>query len=206
MLSFNTDKDFKDNYKFLIGSLVPRPIAWVSTLNDNGTNNLAPFSFFTAISAMPMIVAFSPLIRTNDGKKKDTVINIEREKEFVINFCPESMVEQINECATELEYGKDEFALVGVTPIPSEIVQCKRVLESPIHFECKLKDIISYGENIGSGRIITGDVVKVHVEERIYNDGRINTDSYRPIGRGAGVDWVKCDNRIQVNRKTAKIE
>ncbi len=96
MKSFKIENDFKFNYKFLIGAIVPRPIAWVSTLNLDGSDNLAPFSFFTAISANPRIVAFCPMIRSVDGKKKDTVINIEREKEFVINFVSEELIEKVN--------------------------------------------------------------------------------------------------------------
>ena len=95
MLSFDTDGDFTQNYKFLIGSILPRPIAVVSTKNADGSNNVAPFSFFNGFSAKPMIVGFAPLIRTSTGEKKDTVINIEREKEFVINFVTEENADRI---------------------------------------------------------------------------------------------------------------
>ena len=107
MLSFDTNRPYADNYKALIGAIVPRPIAWVSTLNEDGSNNLAPFSFFTGVSAQPMIIAFCPLIRTSDEKKKDTVVNIEREKEFVINFVPESLADKCNLSSSELAYGQD---------------------------------------------------------------------------------------------------
>jgi flavin reductase (DIM6/NTAB) family NADH-FMN oxidoreductase RutF len=206
MKSFDTDGDFKDNYKFLIGSIVPRPIAVVSTLNENGSNNLAPFSFFTACSAKPMIVAFCPLIRVSTGEKKDTVINIEREKEFVINFARVETMEKINLCATELEYGKDEFELSGLTPVDSEIVKAKRVAESLIHFECKLHDINYFGKEAGAGSIIFGEVVKVHVDESVLDSGRILTDILNPIGRGAGNDWVKCTDLVQLDRLTTQIQ
>lgn len=200
MISFNTDGEFKDNYKFLIGSIVPRPIAVVSTLNDNGTNNVAPFSFFTAVSAKPMIIAFCPFIRSGDGSKKDTVINIEREKEFVVNFVDQNIAEQINQCAAEVSYGTDEFKLSKLTPIDSEVVKPKRIKESLIHYECILRDVLSYGEERGTGRVITGEVKKIHVSEEIYKDGYIDTDAYQPIGRGAGSDWIRCTDRYQMIR------
>lgn len=109
MKTFQTDGAFADNYKFLIGSIIPRPIAVISTRNIDGSNNLAPFSFFTAISAKPMIVAFCPMIRSSDGQFKDTVKNILREREFVVNFCTEANYEKVNTASTELPYGEDEY-------------------------------------------------------------------------------------------------
>ena len=200
MKSFDTDGDFKDNYKFLIGSILPRPIAVVSTLNEDGSNNVAPFSFFTAVSAKPMIVAFSPLIRSATGEIKDTPRNIHREKEFVINFVSQPIVDKINKTSTELEYGKDEFEFAGLTPIDSEKVKARRIQESPIHFECIYRDSLSYGDQPGCGQIITGEVVKVHVNEELLDNGRIDTDKFAPVGRGAGNDWILCDSRIQLER------
>lgn len=201
LISFETQNNFQQNYKILIGSILPRPIAVVSTLNDDGTNNLAPFSFFTAISALPMIIAFCPLIRSSDGKKKDTVINIEREKEFVVNFCSEELCEKINMTSEELPYGVDEFTYSGLTPIASEDVRANRLKESPIQFECKLRDIINYGEGIGSGRLITGEVIRAHVDETIISDGKIVTQLWNPVGRGAGNDWFKTDHVFELERK-----
>lgn len=200
MLTFDTNGEFKDNYKFIIGSLVPRPIAWVSTRNTDGSANLAPFSFFTAVSARPMIVGFSPLIRSTTGEKKDTLVNIEREKQFVINFVTEENAELVNKSAMEVEYGVDEFEEVGLTKLDSLIVNAPRVKESPIHFECKLRDILSYGEERGQGSFVTGEVVKIHVAPKIYEEGRINTDLYRPMGRGAGADWVRTRDRVELKR------
>lgn len=200
MISLNTDGNFSDNYKLLIGSILPRPIAVVSTVNEDGTNNLAPFSFFTGVSAKPFIVAFAPLIRTSTGSKKDTVINIEREKEFVINFVTEENADKVNSASEELDYGHDEFVHAGLTPLDSEMVKAKRMQESPIHFECKLRDVISYGSLPGSGTLITGEVVKVHVDERIYDQGRIITNLWKPMGRGAGNDWFKTDSIVEKTR------
>jgi flavin reductase (DIM6/NTAB) family NADH-FMN oxidoreductase RutF len=204
MLSFNTrDLDFSQNYKFLIGSILPRPIAVVSTVNENGTFNLAPFSFFTAISAKPMIIAFSPMIRTSTGQRKDTYKNILRTKEFVINMCPEELIDQVNLCSTELPYGEDEFLYSGLTPLASHLIQAPRLKESPIHFECILKDILDYGEEAGGGSLITGEVIQVHLAEKIYQEGRLVTQNWQPIGRGAGNDWIRT-NEIIIRERLMK--
>lgn len=192
--------DFTQNYKFLIGSILPRPIAWVSTRNSNGTYNIAPFSFFTAIAAKPMIIAFCPMTRSKDGQKKDTLINIEREKEFVINFVTENNMDSANSTSMELPYGESEFSFAKLNTIPSLKVKAPRCQESPIHFECKLKDILSYGEGVGSGNLITGEVVQVHVLEKIMIDLKIQTNLFKPVGRGAGNDWFLCDSIIVKDR------
>jgi flavin reductase (DIM6/NTAB) family NADH-FMN oxidoreductase RutF len=201
VLSFNTqESEFSDNYKFIIGSILPRPIAVVSTKNEDGSNNIAPFSFFTGVSAKPMIVAFCPLIRTSTGEKKDTVINIEREKEFVVNFVTEDNADLVNMASAELSYGEDEFNYAGLTPIESEMVKAMRMKESPIHFECKLRDILSYGDKPGAGTLITGEVVKIHIDEKLYDNGRILTQVFKPMGRGAGNDWFKTDSVVEKQR------
>lgn len=202
MKTFKTDGAFADNYKFLIGSIIPRPIAVISTLNIDGTNNLAPFSFFTAISASPMIVAFCPMIRTSTGEFKDTVKNILREKEFVVNFCTENNYEKVNLASTELPYGDDEFKFSGLTPIDSHFVKAKRMKESPIHFECVFRDMLCYGKNPGSGSLITGEVKLVHVDESVLKDNKIVTDLFKAVGRGAGNDWFRTDSRFEMERLT----
>lgn len=203
MKTFETNGAFSDNYKFLIGSILPRPIAVISTRNLDGSNNLAPFSFFTAVSAMPMIVAFCPMIRTSTNLLKDTPINIFREKEFVINMVSESIVEKINLTSTELPYGEDEFKLAGLTPIDSVAIKAKRIKESLIHFECIFRDRLSYGDTAGAGQIITGEVVRVHIAEEILENGKINTQKFQPVGRGAGNDYFRCRETFELNRLMA---
>ena len=200
MKSFDTNGAFSDNYKFLIGSILPRPIAVVSTLNIDGTNNVAPFSFFTAVSAKPMIIAFCPMIRSSTGDLKDTPKNIFREKEFVINFVHEAIVEKINQTSLELPYGEDEFKVSGLTPLDSHQVKAKRIKESLIHFECIYRDHLSYGDQPGCGQIITGEVVKVHINESILVDGKISTKLFKPVGRGAGNDWFRCGDTFELER------
>lgn len=201
-LIFNTDESFEQNYKFLIGAIVPRPIAIVSTRNENGTHNLAPFSFFNAICPSPMLVSFCPVRKPLTGAKKDTLINIEREKECVISIVSESIAAQVNECATELGVGESEFDYSGLTPFKSEMVKACGVSESLINFECKLVEVKNYGDKPGNGSLVICEVIKVHIDESIIDNGRINIDLLKPLGRGAGNDWIKCDSRVAFDRKT----
>ena len=131
---------------------------------------------------------------------KDTPINIFREKEFVVNFVHEDIVEKINSTSVELPYGEDEFKLSGLTPIDSELVKAKRIKESLVHFECKFRDRLSYGDSVGSGQIITGEVIRVHIAEDILVDGKISTQKFKPVGRGAGNDWFKCSEVFTLER------
>lgn len=198
--SFNTTGPFQENYKFLIGSILPRPIAVVSTRNSDGSHNLAPFSFFTGVCASPFIVAFCPMVRSKDGSRKDSLINIEREHEFVVNFCTEDNYEKVNKASTELSYGESEFEFAGLTPLKSEFVKAARMKESPIHFECKLRDILSYGSTPGAGSLVTGEVVRIHVDENILRDGKIVTSLFKPVARGAGNQWFKSDSVFELER------
>jgi len=201
MITINTnDNDFSSNYKLLIGGVLPRPIAAVSTLNLDGSNNLAPFSFFTGVSAKPLILAICPLVRTSDLSQKDTTKNILREKEFVINIVSFQIAEQINNCSSELKYGEDEFKFSKLTPIESETIRAKRIKESLIHYECVLKDYISYGDHAGAGNLITGEVKRVHIAEAIYEDGKINAKNLDPVARGSGNDWLKYSDTFEMQR------
>ncbi len=202
MIEINTrEQIFKDNYKLLIGSIVPRPIAVVGTKNENGSNNLAPFSFFNGVCSAPFIISFCPVLRTSTGEKKDTLKNIERTKQFTVNFVTESNMDKVNIASTELPYGEDEFELASLTPLESTLIDAPRMKESPIQFECELRDILQYGDGSpGTGFLVTGEVIKVHIEERLYDQGRILQDEYKPVGRGAGNDWVKTTDRVQLER------
>ena len=196
-----TEQDFKDNYKILIGSIIPRPIAVIATRNKDASNNIAPFSFFNGVCSKPMIISFCPVLRTSTGEKKDTLVNIEREKEFTVNFVTQSIMEAINKTSTELPYGEDEFKYANLTPLESTTIKAKRLKESPIHFECVLRDILQYGDGSpGTGFLVTGEVIVAHIDPSLYDNGRILTEVFDPVGRGAGNDWILTDNRKQLTR------
>ena len=191
-MEIKTDNlEWKDAYKLLQGSVLPRPIAFVSSQDENGNANLAPFSFFTVISANPMMVCFSPMRRGTDGAKKDTLKNIESTKEFVINIVSEEFVQQMNDCATEFASDVDEFEASGLNKIDSVAVKPSRVKESKVHLECVLDQVLHFGgEEAGSGSLVIGKVVHVHVADELYDSGRINSEKLNPVGRLAGATYT----------------
>jgi flavin reductase (DIM6/NTAB) family NADH-FMN oxidoreductase RutF len=192
----------KDNYKLLIGSIVPRPIAFVSTQSTEGQNNLAPFSFFTAITSDPPTICFAPTRRGREGTKKDTLRNIEETGEFVVNIVTEDIVAQMNETATDFPPEIDEFVYSGLTPAASQIVKPPRVLESPINMECKLYKVVSVGpEAAGGGALVIGEVVLFHVADNLIENFRINHDLLKPVGRLAGTDYSTLGRRFALERK-----
>ena len=191
-MEIKTDNlEWKDAYKLLQGSVLPRPIAFVSSQDENGNANLAPFSFFTVISANPMMVCFSPMRRGTDGAKKDTLKNIESTKEFVINIVSEEFVQQMNDCATEFTADVDEFEASGLTKVDSVAVKPARVKESKVHLECVLDQVLHFGaEEAGAGSLVIGKVVHVHVADELYESGRINSEKLNPVGRLAGATYT----------------
>lgn len=183
---------WNEAYKLMIGSILPRPIAFVSTMNEAGQANLAPFSFFTAISAEPMLVCFSPMLRGTDGARKDTLNNIEATREFVINIVGEKIVKQMNDCAIEYPPDVDEFDAVGLTRQSSQIVKPPRVAESDVHLECVLHDVLHFGDKPGGGSLVIGQVVNIYIKDELYFDGKIDTVKLQPIGRMAGQVYTRA--------------
>ncbi|OIK10970.1 hypothetical protein BIV60_19315 [Bacillus sp. MUM 116] len=178
--------EWKEAYKLLVGSILPRPIAFVSTIANDGTANAAPFSFFTAICANPMLICFSPMRKGTEGAKKDTLVNIENTEQFVINIVSETIAAQMNDCAIEFSPEIDEINKTGLTKEPSKKVNVPRIKESLVHLECELYQVLHFGDQPGAGSLVIGKVVHVHVNDALYSNGRINTDKLMPIGRMAG--------------------
>lgn len=182
--------DWRDAYKLLSGSILPRPIAFVSTIDVNGVGNAAPFSFFTAICADPMLICFSPMRRGSDGAKKDTLVNIENTKQFVVNIVSAEMAKQINDCSAEYGPDVDEIEQVGLTKEPSVKVKVPRIKESLVHLECELYQILDFGDQPGAGSLVIGKVVNVQVADQLISKGRIDTTKLQPIGRMAGISFT----------------
>jgi len=168
------DLSVPEVHKLLLGGVVPRPIALVSTISESGSNNLSPFSFFNAFGANPPLIAFSPNRRGKDGSLKDTYNNLVAIKECVVQAVTYEMVEQVSLASTEYPPDVDEFIKSGLTPIDSEIVKPKRVKESPFQMECILKEMNSYGQEGGSANMAICEVVKFHVDNDILRDGIID--------------------------------
>lgn len=196
---------WRDAYKLLIGSMVPRPIAWVSTVSAGGVLNLAPFSFFTAVAADPMTICFSPMRRGSDGARKDTLANIEATGEFVVNIVSEGLAQAMNLTSTEFGPEVDEFAEAGLTPVPSVSVRPPRVGESLVAYECKLLQVVHVGEaKAGAGAVVLGTVQRLYVADEALDQahGRIKLDVLKPIGRMAGNDYVRCTDLFTLTRPT----
>ena len=191
-----------DVYRAMIRSVVPRPIAWVSSVSADGTHNLAPFSFFMAISADPPTLAFAPGRRSRDGGKKDTLRNIEETGEFVVNVVGEDLAEEMNETATDYPDEVSEFVEAGLTPVPGDVVRAPRVAESPVNFECRKYDIIPVGpDGTGGAALVIGEVVRIHIDERVLREGKIDPELLRPIGRLGGMEYTRTRDRFVMVRK-----
>jgi len=170
-------------HKIMLGGIAPRPIALVSSLSEDGIPNLTPFSFFNAFGSNPPIIAFSPARRGKDATLKDSFNNLVKTKECVVQSVTFNMVEQISLASTEYPPEIDEFEKSGLTPIDSDIVKPKRVKESPFQMECKVRDIMSYGEGGGSANIFICEVLKFHVAEDIFKNGVIQPDLIDLVSR-----------------------
>ena len=180
-----SDLDPQSCYKLLIGSVVPRPIAWTSTVSREGTRNLAPFSFFTVASRQPPMLCISVGPRSTEGDQhpaKDTLDNIEETGEFVINIVSLPLSNTMYESSKNHPPEADEFEKAGLTPAPCEVVGAPRVGEAGVSMECLLDWVLP----LGTDHLIIGRMVRFHVKDELYDNGRINVAKLRPLGRLAG--------------------
>jgi flavin reductase (DIM6/NTAB) family NADH-FMN oxidoreductase RutF len=177
----------RERYRLMIGLIQPRPIAWVSTVSAGGAANLAPFSFFTGIAAEPMSVCFAP-VNDRQGRKKDTLLNVEETRQFVVNFVDEDNAAKMNETSAAYPRGVSEFEKAGLTPVPSVRVRAPRVAESPAAFECELDRVVALGAGPLGGNLVIGRVVRVHCDERLLKGAAISHKDRRAVGRLEG-DW-----------------
>jgi flavin reductase (DIM6/NTAB) family NADH-FMN oxidoreductase RutF len=198
---------WKSVYKILIGSVVPRPIGWISSIDEGGRPNLAPFSFFNVVCANPPHVLFCPMIRGTDRKPKDTLRNVRSTGEFVVNIVTEVLAEAMNLTSTELPAEINEFEMSGLTAQPSTTVKPPRVAESPIHFECKVATIFDFGDQPGSGSVVIGRVTHIHVRDDVLIEtDKIDLDKLRPIGRLAGSGYCRVADQFQMVRPPSQIQ
>ncbi|MFU8861071.1 MAG: flavin reductase family protein [Cyclonatronaceae bacterium] len=187
-------------YKLLIGSVVPRPIAFVSTIDKNGTRNLAPFSFFNVVCYNPMTLAFFAQKFKKDGELKDTVKNIRANGEFVINISTENIAEQVNAASGIYDHDVDEFDITGLTAARSVVVKPPRVQESPVNFECRLDRMIEFGTEKGGSDAVFGRVVHLHINDDLIDDYRIDIRKLKPIARLAGNSYSKIGEIFDIER------
>jgi len=186
-----------NNYKLLIGSVVPRPIAFVSTVSPEGARNLAPFSFFNAICGEPPVVCFSTAARV---PAKDTLLNIQSTGEFVVNIVSEEIAEKMNLTSADYPNDHDEFEISGLTPVQSDTVRPPRVGESKVSMECKLLQIIPVSTKPRGASLIIGEVIRFHVDDAIVDNFRIDPDKLRAIGRMGGDEYASTRDRFTMIR------
>lgn len=192
----------RDRYLLMIATILPRPIAWVASLSPDGIPNLAPFSFFTGICANPMTVCFAP-VNDRNGKKKDTLINIELTKQFTVNIVNEKNAEKMNQTSAPYAYGVNEFEKAGVTPLPSVKIRPFRVKESPVSYECELQQIVRIGDGPLAGNLVIGKVIYFHCEDSIYNGGKIRHQDLQTIGRMEGAWYARTSDAFELPRPEA---
>ena len=185
-------------YKILIGSIVPRPIGFISTISSGGVFNLAPFSFFNGVCGDPPVVCFAPNART---PRKDTLVNIQATGEFVVNIVSEEIAEQMNLCSGNYPPEVDEFQVSGLTPVPSDIVRPPRVLESHVNMECRAMQVIEVSGRPLGGHLVLGEVVRFHADDAII-DSRFHIDpaKLRAIGRMGGMAYCRTRDRFEMVR------
>ena len=190
---------FDNFYRVLTGVIVPRPIAFVSTMSSDGIVNLAPYSFFNAVAYDPPTIVFSSSRHTGI-KRKDTLANIEETGEFVVNIVVDDIAEAMNITAAEYPEDVNEFALAGLTPVSSDLVKCPRVQESPVNMECRLNQVIPLGSEKHQHGLVIGEVVMMHVRDDIIDGHRINHQLLKPTGRLAGSMYCRTADVYEMPR------
>ena len=207
MIDYNPkDISIPELQRLLQGGVGPRPIALASTISKDGINNLSPFSFFNVFGANPPVIAFSPSRRGRDSSLKDTYLNLTETKECVVQSVTYSMVEQVSLASTEYETGIDEFVKCGLTPIDSDLVKPKRVKESPFQMECKLLDMMSYGQGGAAANIAICEVIKIHVAKDIFVNGIIHPNKIDLVARMSGNFYCRAfgDAIFEVEKPISK--
>src|ERR1700685_2135695 len=180
----------REAYQWMVGTILPRPIAWVSTIAPDGRTNLAPFSFFQGVTANPPTLMFVP-VNSRDGTKKDTVRNIELVPEFVVNLVPRSLAEAMNKTSALLPYGESEFETYGIAAAPSSRVRPPRVAEAPVAFECSRGQVVPIGTGPLAANVIFGNILVAHVSDGVLGpDGQADVRKLDLVGRLGGEDYT----------------
>ncbi|MEK6479557.1 flavin reductase family protein [Catalinimonas sp. 4WD22] len=184
---YPADVSARDFYSYMVGAVVPRPIAFVSSISADGKVNLSPFSFFNAVSAKPPILIFAPVNSMRDNSTKNTLDNVLEQDEVVINIVNYAILEQMSLASTAYPKDVNEFAKSGLTEVPSQLVKPPRVAEAPVAFECKVKQVIALGEEGGAGNLVICEVLLVHISEEILDEkGNIHPQKLDAVGRMGG--------------------
>lgn len=195
MLSFNpNEQSERENYKLLIGTVIPRPIAFVTSVAADGTVNAAPFSYFNIVSSNPPMLSVS--VQRKNGAAKDTARNILEKKEFVVHIVDEENVYEVNKTAASLPPDESEIDLAELALVDSDTVSIPAVKESKARFEC----VLEHAVDLGGTDLIIGKIVRFHIDESIYENGRINAETLKPVSRLAGTNYAKLGEIFSLKR------
>lgn len=190
----------RDTYNWMVNSITPRPIGWVSTISAEGKTNLAPFSFFQGVCANPPTLIFCG---ANDrtGKKKDSVINVGQVQEFVVNLVSYALREPMNLSAASLPFGESEFEKFDIATAPSQLIRPPRVADAPIAFECKLERIVELGSGPLGSSVVFGTILCMHVSDSVLTaDGTIDPVKLDTIGRMGGDFYTRTTEMFSIKR------
>ena len=191
----------KQNYKLLSGSIIPRPIAFVTSQDKSGHLNAAPFSFFNIVNSAPPMIMISTI--RSEGKRKDTSVNIEETEEFVVHITDETIVKEVNKTAAPIERTSNELERTNLTCIDSELVSVPGILQAKIRMECKLNRIIPLGDPQEGSDLIIGEVVMFHIDDDVYfEDSKIDAQALTAISRLAGHDYASLGETFTIVRPT----
>ena len=182
----------RENYFLLTNLIIPRPIAWVSSLAADGTRNLAPHSYFNIVSSNP------PIIHFTQAGRKDTLNNVEATGEFVVNLVSVDLAEQMNISSADFPSDEDEFTWAGLEAAESVTVAPPRVANAPAAFECRVRTILE----MGNGNMVFGDVLLAHVDDRIWSDGRVDPEALNPLARLGGSSYAHLRPSFKLPRPT----
>ena len=190
----------REAYAWMTATILPRPIAWVSTISLEGRTNLAPFSFFQGVTSNPPTLLFIP-VNNREGQKKDTVKNIEQVPEFTVNLVSAALAEKMNACATNLPYGESEFDAFGIEAAPSVNVKPPRVAAAPVSFECTLHSIVKIGEGPLAANVVFGNIHTCHIADSVLTaDGQPDPEKLDLIGRMGGELYTRTRDRFGLKR------
>jgi flavin reductase (DIM6/NTAB) family NADH-FMN oxidoreductase RutF len=191
--------DARGIHELMVGCVAPRPIAFVSTIGEDGVYNVAPFSFFTLMSMHPTVVGFA-IGRRRGGSKKDTLANIEFSKDYVINVVSEAIASAMNQASGDYPSHVDEFKETGLTPLACDLVSPPRVAESPIQLECRLMQIMEFGASPRLHNFVVGEVLIVHVQDDLMVDGVIKADRLKAVGRLGEDSYCRTRDLFEMKR------
>lgn len=199
----STLDEWRPVYRIMTALVQPRPIAWVSSVSQEGKVNLAPFSFFNVVCAKPPTVVFCPMLSGPEAVKKDTVRNIEETGEFVIQVVSRDLAERMNITSCEVSAEVDEFEMAGLNKARSHKVSVPRVAEARAFLECKLSQVIPVGQGSGAGCMILGEVLCMEVDDSVMDPGdRVSLQRLDPVGRLSGSDYCGTTDLFSLDRPT----